>query len=337
MEFSLINRKKLWPRLINNYLKISFFYKNRIRSVAISIGYDCQCSCVQCSAVKLADATRSRLNFHEFAKIINEAVDLGAIHFSITGGEPLLYKESFDLISYISKNKKGIISLSTNGILLTIDIAKKLRKDGLDVVLISLDSCSEKKHDQNRGFSGAYQKVIDGVLNATNSGLIVFLSTVVTNDNLLNGEIIKLASIAKDLKATLHLNLASSVGKWGGKFFYLSNEARAKLDFLLKLPHVRQNTEAGYFSKGCKAGTEKIYITAYGDVLPCPLIQISFGNLRQESLAKILDKMRKIYYFNNSSKECLASQNYEFISQYLNPLSEVKQMPYPYELLKLKC
>ncbi len=30
---------------------------------------------------------------------------------------------------------------------------------------------------------------------------------------------------------------------------------------------------------GCPAGMEKIYITPYGDVIPCPFIHIGFGNI----------------------------------------------------------
>lgn len=334
MEFSLVSRKKLWPRLIKNYFSMVFLWKQRLKTIGISLGYDCQCACIHCSAVKLKDREREPIDFIRLKKAVDESVKLGAIHFNITGGEPLLYEESFDLMAYISKYKSSIISLATNGILLTLDVANRLKSVGADVVQISLDSDNEESHDQQRGFKGAYQKVVEAVENAKRSGLLVFLSAVVTNDNLLNGEMDRMALKAKNLGVILHLNNACSVGKWEGKYFYLNAEAKTRLNAVLKLPYVRENTEAGYFSKGCQAAKEKIYISAYGDVLPCPFVQISFGNLKDKYLEDIWYEMKKAPCFNSISRECLASQSHEFISRYLEPLNEIKQAPYPYELLK---
>lgn len=334
MEIGLIRRKGLWFRLVKDYFYILFLQRARLKTVGISLGYDCQYACIHCSATKLMNKEREPLDFDRLVKAVDESVDLGAIHFNITGGEPLLYKKSFDLMAYISKYKSSIISLATNGILLSLDVANRLKGVGLDVVQISLDSDNEERHDRQRGFQGAYRKVIEGIENAKKSGLLVFCSAIVTNENLLNGEIDKLALKVKELGVILHLNNACSVGKWEGEHFYLSVEAKARLNVLLKLPYVRENTEAGYFSKGCKAAKEKIYISAYGDVLPCPFIQISFGNLKNVSLEKIWQSMREAPCFNDVSFECRASQNQKFISQYLNPLRESDQMPYLYESLR---
>ncbi len=337
MEFNLINKKNLWRRLMNNYLQMICLRRARLKTLGISLGYDCQCSCIHCSAGKLINKARSRLSLDDLIRTIDESIRLGVIHFNITGGEPLLYTECFDLLAYISAHKSSILSLATNGILLDLNTTAKLKKVGLDVVQISLDSDNEEIHDRERGFRGVYRKALEGINNARKSGLIVFISAVFTNENLLNGEIIRLASIAKESDAILHLNSACSAGRWGEKYFYLNNEAREKLGFLLKMPHVRINTEAAYFSMGCKAGSEKIYITAYGDVLPCPFIQLSFGNIKKNSLEQIWKEMRALPYLNGSYKECLTSQNREFISKYIEPLSKTGQMPYPYELIKRRA
>jgi len=334
MEFNLINKKKLWWRLMNNYLQMICLRRARLKTLGISLGYDCQCSCIHCSAGKLINKARIRLSLGELIRIIDEAIRLGAIHFNITGGEPLLYAECFDLLAYISEHKKAILSLATNGILLDLNTANRLKKIGLDVVQISLDSDDEEIHDRKRGFNGSYRKALEGIKNAKKSGLIVFISTVFTNENLLNGEINRLVSMAEESRVILHLNSACSVGRWEEKCFYLNNAAKEKLTSLLRMPYVRINTEAAYFSAGCKAGSEKIYITAYGDVLPCQFVQISFGNIKENSLEQIWKEMKKIPYLNGSYKECLTSQNKEFVSKYLEPLGKTEQMPYPYELIK---
>lgn len=334
MELNLINRKRLFKKIINNYFQMIFFQRPRLKTVAISLGYDCQCCCTHCSAAKLMNKERKKLVFDELVKAVNEAMKLGAIHFNITGGEPLLYEDTFDLMQYISRCKPSILSIATNGLLLDLNCAKNLRKVGVDVVQVSLDSPVERTHDQQRGFKGAYQKALEAVENAKNAGIVVFISTVATSKNLLNGEIVKLAHIAKKLNVILHLNLGCAVGNWSEGLFYLNPLVKKELGSLLRLHFVRQNTDAGYFGSGCKAGREKIYLTAYGDVLPCQFIQTHFGNIKNEPLAQIWKRMIQVPYFNNFSKECLASQNTEFISAYLKPLQKIQQLPSAFEPLK---
>ena len=333
-ELGLISRKKLWPRVFCNYMRMVFLRQPRLKSLDIALGYDCQCSCVHCYAAKLKNNTRNRLGVKDFIRAVNEAIDLGAIHFNISGGEPLLYEECFELLGYIKKEKRAIVSLATNGILLTMELAARLKNSGLDVVEISLDSSAEETHDRQRSFAGAYSKVMDAISNARKAGLIVFISTVATNENLLSGEMARLALIAKKSNAILHLNTACSSGRWQEKHFYLSSVAKVSLKDLLKMSHVRINTEAGYFTTGCKAGLEKIALTAYGDIMPCAFIQMSFGNIYDKPLGKIWKEMRSIPYFNGKAKECLPSQNKEFIAEYMTPLSAVKQLPYSCESLK---
>ena len=45
---------------------------------------------------------------------------------------------------------------------------------------------------------------------------------------------------------------------------------------------------------GCVAGSERLYISASGDVQPCPLVNLSLGNVLDESLASICRRMRSL-------------------------------------------
>ncbi|MDP8298704.1 MAG: hypothetical protein P9L88_02200, partial [Candidatus Tantalella remota] len=61
---------------------------------------------------------------------------------------------------------------------------------------------------------------------------------------------------------------------------------------------------------------------------PCPLIQISFGNVRDENVKEIWKKMNDFKGFKDKDKPgCLAGENREFIEKYLVTLKEHKKLP----------
>ena len=131
-------------------------------SVKIKLTWKCNLSCVMCNSVR--QCRESLLNYKRVLKLVQELSELGCkkIHFS--GGEPLLWDGLYD-ISLYARNKKHIkINLTTNGTLITADVAKKLIDARLKTISISLDSPLAKIHDNIRG-SGAWKKTIEGVKN----------------------------------------------------------------------------------------------------------------------------------------------------------------------------
>ena len=98
------------------------------------------------------------------------------------------------------------------------------------------------------------------------------------------------------------------MGRWEGRDLTLSTDAyRIYLD-LLRLPHIRWEGSSNWISEGCPAGAEKIYITPYGDVFPCAILQTSFGNLREQPLDRIYERIGEDPRFKNCKKPCLAAE-----------------------------
>ncbi len=81
----------------------------------------------------------------------------------ITGGEPLLRREFFDILSYADKLgfKWGMTS---NGTLITPEIAKKLYETGMKTISVSIDGL-EQTHDSFRRTPGGYKKAVEGIKN----------------------------------------------------------------------------------------------------------------------------------------------------------------------------
>lgn len=60
-----------------------------------------------------------------------------------------------------------------------------------------------------------------------------------------------------------------------------------------------------------------ISVTQYGDVLPCPYIHTSIGNVFQESLQKIINRGLSIKYFGEYVETCLIAEDRKFIHDYV--------------------
>jgi len=85
-----------------------------------------------------------------------------------SGGEPLVRPDLFELGAYA--RDKGIRPvISTNGTLITREIAKKIYETGFQYVGISLDG-TEAIHDEFRGRKGAFQEALTGLRNSQAAG-----------------------------------------------------------------------------------------------------------------------------------------------------------------------
>ena len=77
---------------------------------------------------------------------------------------------------------------------------------------------------------------------------------------------------------------------------------------------------------GCFAGRRWIHVTSGGDVLPCAYTPISFGNIREESLANIWKRMGKHSAYKGSADYCMM-RNPEFRKKYIHTIPESEPVP----------
>lgn len=98
-----------------------------------------------------------------------------------SGGEPLLRPDLFD-VANVAVERGLRVALSSNGTIITDDIAKRLKATGFAEVGISLDG-TQKVHDRFRGTAGAYQSALDGIRRCVTHGLRVSLRFTMTRSN----------------------------------------------------------------------------------------------------------------------------------------------------------
>lgn len=136
----------------------------------------CKTCCYSSNQLKLDELTKSQL-----LSVLDQAISLGCEDFHLSGGEPLLRKDLFDLIACILDKNVGL-RLQTNGKLLTKANAKQLNALGLKDLMISLDGHTAGICDAQRGI-GSYQGAIEGIRNALDEGLNVRVNAVLTTMN----------------------------------------------------------------------------------------------------------------------------------------------------------
>ena len=303
-----INKPRLTLRLIKNYLSIIFFRKKLLRYVDFAIGYKCNLNCQHCFATSLVEDGRHVITPIEYSYVVKEAMKLGAVNFSFQGGEPLLCHE---LGKYIKSAdpKTNLISITTNGTLLSDEMLKKINKWGVDILTVSLDSGIPEEHDEFRGKKGCFFEVYNGIKRALSYGINVTIGTVVTSQNLRSEGVKQLVDISSELKVILMLILGIPIGRWKERDDILlkENDLAYLENLVSRHPYVRTDFNANYYKRGCGAVKEIIYLNPYGDVFACPFIHCKLGNALSESLVGIREKALQDDLFKSYHNICIAT------------------------------
>jgi MoaA/NifB/PqqE/SkfB family radical SAM enzyme len=281
----------------------------------------------------MKNVSRQKISLKEIKKAVEEMISLGAIQINLTGGEPLLDKDTFEIIKCLQPHKT-ILTMNTNGLLLSDVMIDRLEKAGVDIIKISIDSPIAEEHDRSRGYKGCFKQAIRALAYIKNKKMIIGqISTVCVRKNLNSSRIIELVKLAKTYNALLGLTIPAASGRWVNEEEILLREnERGILNELIKFPNVIRDTDEAYAKSHCPAGSEELYVTCYGDVIPCPLIQISFGNIKKEALYSIWKRMSGVPIFKNKRQfGCLAGENRKFIRDFLLPLKDYDQLPLSFQ------
>lgn len=269
------------------------FYPYIPRQIWIGVTYQCQCKCVHCFAGPFLNKNKDELSREEIFKLLKNVRQMGFIDVCYFGGEPLLREDLPELIRF-SSSKGLLTSLYTNGILLTKEKVEELRKAGLHLCNVSLDSVFPERHNSLRGYKGCYEKAVEGIENLISSGIKCNIWTYAKRDDVKDADL-------KDLKALVELGRQLKVqkvvilfpiasGNWLCGFENILTESeRMMVRKIHEPPFVV--LEFPSEDSHCRAGERMVYVTPHGDVSPCPAISQYYGNVRDEPFEEILKKI----------------------------------------------
>lgn len=141
----------------------------------------CNLKCKHCYSSSESKIYENELTTEEALKFIDDLADFKTPVILFSGGEPLIRQDFFTLAQHAAA--KGIRpTLSTNGTLITPEIAQKIKETGVGYVGISLDGLREV-NDQFRGVEGAFDRAMEGIRNCRAVGQRVGLRFTINKNN----------------------------------------------------------------------------------------------------------------------------------------------------------
>ena len=246
----------------------------------------------------------NELNTDEGKKLIDTIKSAGFKILILSGGEPLLREDIFELASYASQI--GLRpAVGSNGTLITQEVAEKLVESGLSTVSISLDSLQCEYHDKFRNFTGAWEKAVFGIKNALEAGLRVQINTTLTENNFDQFE--DIVDFVTNLGVNaLHPFFLVPTGR--GKEIEKDSLKMEKYFQMIQTVMEKQKNSSielkptcapqfiriandmkipMRFTRGCIAGISYCCILPDGDVHICPYLPVKVGNVRQKPFDEI--------------------------------------------------
>jgi radical SAM protein with 4Fe4S-binding SPASM domain len=245
----------------------------------------------------------NELTTAECMGLIDEMKSLGTEMLILTGGEPLMRKDIYEIARTASAQGIWVV-MGTNGVLVTDKVVEKMIECGVQGVAISIDSLEPAKHNHFRGGPDAWEYSVRALDICRANGLQVLIQTTVMDMNY--AEIPQMLKFARD-KGAWSFNLYFLVQTGRGQQMndlsperteaMLSNlvdwqdEYRPMLVRSKCAPQFKQiayeKAAGGLESGGCMAGTQYCRITPQGDVTPCPYMNVVAGNVRDQSFGEI--------------------------------------------------
>lgn len=330
-------RNKLKKEKPYVYEKIMNFNEKIKKGESIAIiqfqyNYRCNIRCTHCSVKRFQGKKGGReFTIADVRDLALQADELGLARFVITGGEPLIL-ENFDELVEAINPQKFYINVDTNGWFLDRERANHLKSIGIDRIQLSIDSLDANEHDTFRNAKGSHERAMKAVDVSLDANLGIFIQTVVTKQRLYSEEFIRFVEYFNKKGLTVFVTYAKPVGAWEGKFDglinmddinYMRNDLEKKYNICTHL------TPAYGLNMGCISVKGMISVTQYGDVLPCPYIHTSIGNVFNESLKDIIQRGLNIKYFGEHIDTCLIAENREFIDKYIVNRIYNKPLPVP--------
>jgi radical SAM protein with 4Fe4S-binding SPASM domain len=251
--------------------------------------------------------------------VIDNILEIGKPILILSGGEPLLRHDFFDIAKYAADKELRVV-VGSNGTLVTKEIAAKMKEIPISRLGISVDFPTPAFQDQFRGMSGAFDAALKGIENAINCGIEVQINSTITK---LNASYLDdLLSLALDLGAVaFHPFMLVPTGRgkelesqelppgeyerilhWiydkqaemGKRIFFKPTDAphymrvmlqRSKNSQTQRTPGVQEEMDS--LTRGCLAGIGFCFISHVGRVQGCGYLDVEAGNIREQSFSEI--------------------------------------------------
>ena len=141
----------------------------------------CNLACMHCYSISADVDFPGELTTVEVFSVLHDLKTFAVPALILSGGEPLLRKDLFEIATR-ARSLGLYTALSTNGTLIDVPLAMRIRDAGFGYVGISLDGL-EQTHDKFRRMAGAYGKSLKALRLLRDMGVKVGVRFTLTRDN----------------------------------------------------------------------------------------------------------------------------------------------------------
>ena len=293
--------------------------KNELRLVFWELTARCNLKCIHCRAEAQMEKQEDELSTEKCFNVIDELCKFSSPILILTGGEPLYRDDIFEIAGYATK--KGLrVALATNGTLVDVKTAQRIKESGIKRVSISLDGANAQTHDSFRMIPGSFESAFNGIKNLRNEGIEVQVNTTIAKHNENEVKDILELALKNSIKA-LHIFMLVPVGcgvqiadsqmldkrkyedilSW---FYDKTMELRGQIELkatcaphFFRIMHKRAKDEGititpethgmNAVTKGCLAGSGVMFISRKGIVQPCGYLPVQAGDVTKQSAEEI--------------------------------------------------
>ncbi|MCW3982551.1 MAG: radical SAM protein [Candidatus Bathyarchaeota archaeon] len=314
------------------------YTKHGISTVIWNTTRQCGLNCTHCYIGDTQDTT-GELNTSEVASFLAQLHEMGVPLIFLTGGEPLLRKDIFEILKLCNDYQITTV-LSSNGLLLNDQKIDALLSYNVHYIALSLYGPAAQ-HDSIVGLPQSHDKIIENAQKCIQKGIKVAFKTVVSSYTYDNVPYIIEKGLSLGVKAFYLCDLIETGRAENAKFWRISPEQWGTLaEYLFDKVIVKGEAEIDigacpslaplaveYFkAKGydiahaiqrlssmsaCPVGQGPISVSAKGDILPCNFMQqFKLGNVRQNDLAKLKENqlLKSIATKTNLKGKCGSCQ-----------------------------
>lgn len=282
-------------------------------AVHLEISDSCNLRCHHCFAGEL-ERQEGPLGFAELERLFAQMSEMGSYRLGLTGGEPLLRKDLFEVIDLALEHGLSPC-VTTNGILIDEATAREFGRRDLLWLNVSLEGASPATNDLVRG-QGSFERVIENLKILSQYSKFSLAFTIMRTNLHEIGRCVELAiSLGAESvvfrplypvgTARRHLDLMPTFAEYNAALEGLRSTRQRNTEDACGVipfsPAIREPAGALiYWNHGCGAGNLVCSISHSGNLSPCSFLGTEFqvGNIREHSLSELwreaaLERFRK--------------------------------------------
>lgn len=265
-------------------------------SATIEITDSCNLKCIHCYR---NIPNPSYWNLDTFEKALVSLKELGTLHLTLTGGEPLLHPH-FQEFLLLAKKYGFVLTIQTNGTLNIIPILKLLSETSLKSIAISLYSTIPKTHDSITGKFGSCISTINTITSLVQNRIPVTINCPVMQNNKDDMHLVK--KFADELGVSCNFSFkiipsqnldknTKSLNCFSSQFLY-ECMINPQIELYKNiLPNIRK---ASIPKRYCQTGFRSITFDSQGNVLLCNAYRKICGSIQNTDIKQIWTSSKEL-------------------------------------------